>query len=210
MLIKTQTLNRRRVLRGMVGGGAVAVSLPFLDCFLNDNGTALAATNAPLPTRFGTWFWGLGMNGSVFIPKKVGADFDLPEEIAALKDVKQHINLTVYRPTVALTCAIIQDGWRFVAELPRRGAMTSPMRVWIYPFPEQLAPVHVSGCLILLPRAIQEIATVLRAVTLLIQRKYRRWTRTVRFSVRTFRTQTLRPFLRIPEWSSEKVFCREF
>ena len=93
MLIKTQTLNRRRVLRGMVGGGAVAVSLPFLDCFLNDNGTALAATNAPLPTRFGTWFWGLGMNGSVFIPKKVGADFDLPEEIAALKDVKQHINL---------------------------------------------------------------------------------------------------------------------
>ena len=93
MLIKNKPMNRRRVLRGVLGGGAVAVSLPFFDCFLNSNGTALAATNAPLPTRFGTWFWGLGMNGPVFIPKKVGADFDLPEEIAPLKDVKQHINL---------------------------------------------------------------------------------------------------------------------
>lgn len=93
MLIKSQLLNRRRILRGMLGGGAIAVALPFLDCFLNGNGSALAGTGAPLPTRFGTWFWGLGMNDPVFIPKKIGADFDLPEEIAALKDVKQHLNL---------------------------------------------------------------------------------------------------------------------
>ena len=33
----------------MMGGAAVTVGLPFLDCFLNDNGTALAATGAPLP-----------------------------------------------------------------------------------------------------------------------------------------------------------------
>ena len=93
MHIKTGHLSRRRVLRGMLGGGAVAVSLPLLDCLLNEGGTALAASNAPLPTRFGTWFWGLGMNKRAFTPRQVGADFDLPEEIASLKNIKQHLNL---------------------------------------------------------------------------------------------------------------------
>jgi len=93
MLIRTQPFSRRRILRGMLAGSAVSVSLPFLDCLLNENGTALAATNAPLPTRFGTWFWGLGMNKPVFVPKTIGANFDLPEEIAVLKDVQKHLNL---------------------------------------------------------------------------------------------------------------------
>ena len=51
-------LTRRRILRGMVGGGAVTLGLPFLDCMLNTNGTALAG-GRPLPVRFGTWNWGL-------------------------------------------------------------------------------------------------------------------------------------------------------
>ena len=39
------SLNRRGfLLRGMLGGGAVAVGLPFLDYFLDNNGAALAAT----------------------------------------------------------------------------------------------------------------------------------------------------------------------
>jgi hypothetical protein len=43
-------LNRRTVLRGMLGGAAVSVGLPFLDCFLNNSGTALAdGTPLPLP-----------------------------------------------------------------------------------------------------------------------------------------------------------------
>ncbi|MBT4741092.1 MAG: twin-arginine translocation signal domain-containing protein, partial [Rhodospirillaceae bacterium] len=53
------TLNRRSFLRGTAAGSAVAVGLPFLDCFLNDSGTALAS-GAPIPLRFGSWFWGLG------------------------------------------------------------------------------------------------------------------------------------------------------
>lgn len=52
-------LSRRSLLRGAVAGSALSVSLPFLDCTLNESGTALAA-GAPLPVRFGTWFWGLG------------------------------------------------------------------------------------------------------------------------------------------------------
>lgn len=85
-------LSRRKVLRGMVGGAAVNVALPLLNCMLNTNGTALA-DGKPLPVRFGTWGWGLGMTSSIFVPKKYGADFDLPEEITALAPIRQHINL---------------------------------------------------------------------------------------------------------------------
>ena len=85
-------LTRRTVLRGIVGGAAVNVALPLLNCFLNDSGTALAS-GAPLPVRFGTWGWGLGMNSQIFVPKKLGTDFDLPEEISALAPIRQHINL---------------------------------------------------------------------------------------------------------------------
>jgi hypothetical protein len=83
---------RRSVLRGMVGGAAVNVALPMLNCFLNTNGTAFAS-GAPLPVRFGTWGWGLGMNAGIFVPKRVGMEFDLPEEIASLAPIRQHINL---------------------------------------------------------------------------------------------------------------------
>ena len=52
-------VSRRMVLRGALAGSAVSVGLPFLECMLNDSGTALAA-GANLPVRFGTWFWGCG------------------------------------------------------------------------------------------------------------------------------------------------------
>lgn len=83
--------NRRQMLRGLLGGSAVTLALPLLDCFLNSNGTALA-DGKPLPVRFGTWNWGLGMNREIFVPKKVGANFDLPEEIASLAPVRDKIN----------------------------------------------------------------------------------------------------------------------
>lgn len=83
---------RRRVLRGMFNGTAVAVGLPLLNCFLNDNGTALAS-GAPLPQRFGTWSWGLGMSKSIFVPKKTGPGFDLPEEIEMFAPIRDKMNL---------------------------------------------------------------------------------------------------------------------
>ena len=36
-------LTRRRFLQGTLNGSAVTIALPFLNCFLNDNGTALAS-----------------------------------------------------------------------------------------------------------------------------------------------------------------------
>jgi hypothetical protein len=85
-------MSRRRVLRGMLGGCAVTVGLPLLDCFLDPNATALAS-GEPMPVRFGTWFWGLGMDEKVFVPKARGPGYDLPEELAALTPVRDHVNL---------------------------------------------------------------------------------------------------------------------
>lgn len=85
-------LNRRRFLRGTLRGAAVSVGLPLLNVFLNENGSALAS-GAPIPMRFGTWSWGLGMSESIFVPKQTGTSFDLPEEIAALAPIQKYINL---------------------------------------------------------------------------------------------------------------------
>ncbi len=105
-------LNRRRVLRGLLGGGAVSVSLPLLNLYLNGNGNALA-NGDPMPVRFGTWVWGLGMNDAIFTPKKTGANFDLPEEIQSLAPVQKHINLftrfNTFKDAAPLMCH--HTGW---------------------------------------------------------------------------------------------------
>jgi hypothetical protein len=75
--------DRRTLLRGALAGGAVSMGLPLLDCFLNDNGTALAQ-GAPLPVRFGAWMWGCGMNPDRWTPSTEGTDFELPIELQAL------------------------------------------------------------------------------------------------------------------------------
>ena len=104
--------SRRRILRGMLNGSAVSVALPFLNCFLNGNGNALASGD-PLPVRFGTWGWGLGMNEKIFVPKKTGQGYDLPEEIESLKPIQNHINLftgfNTFKDSAPLMCH--HTGW---------------------------------------------------------------------------------------------------
>jgi len=45
------------------------MGMPFLDCFLDSKGKALAATGRPLPTRFNTFFFGLGLTKQLWIPR---------------------------------------------------------------------------------------------------------------------------------------------
>jgi hypothetical protein len=86
-------LTRRSALRGMVNGAAVTVALPFLDCFLNTNGTALAATGQRLPVRFGTWFWGLGFTpGRGVNLAKTGKGVEFLEECQALVPYKDQLS----------------------------------------------------------------------------------------------------------------------
>jgi hypothetical protein len=97
-------LDRRFALRGLFQGGLVSVALPFLDCFLDSNGQALAATGAPLPTRFGTFFWGCGLTKELYLPKKTGLDYDSTPQLAALEPHKKKINL------ISGLRAIVDDG----------------------------------------------------------------------------------------------------
>ena len=82
-------VTRRSVLRGAVQGAGVAVALPFLDCFLSDSGQALAS-GAPLPVRFGTWFWSMGHTPG----HAVVAD---PSKLAFLQECE---SLTPYIPYI--------------------------------------------------------------------------------------------------------------
>jgi hypothetical protein len=82
MIYKRQ-LTRRGVLRGMMAGAAVSVGVPFLDCFLDTNGTALAS-GEPLPVNFGTWFWGLGLNPGRWEPATTGRIGQLGVELQPL------------------------------------------------------------------------------------------------------------------------------
>lgn len=86
-------INRRRFLRGTLGGAAVSVGLPFLDVFLNTNGDALAATGAPLPRRFGTWFFGCGMNPERWNPRTVGAQWELTPELLPIGPMRDRMNI---------------------------------------------------------------------------------------------------------------------
>ncbi len=91
-MIPMHRFNRRNLLRGMMGGAAVTVGLPFLDCFLNMNGTALA-DGQPLPVNFGTWFWGLGLNPGRWEPAKAGKLEAMNVELQPLAAHKDKMNV---------------------------------------------------------------------------------------------------------------------
>jgi hypothetical protein len=89
--------SRRSVLRGMLGGSAVYMGLPMLDVFLNGNGTALA-NGAPLPVRFGTYFWGLGLTdtpsgGTRWVPSKIGPGYEVMPELESLAALKDKVSV---------------------------------------------------------------------------------------------------------------------
>lgn len=85
--------DRRTVLRGAVMGvGAATVGLPILDYVLGGNGQAYAS-GAALPTRFATYFWGLGLTPGRWVPKTVGKGYESMPELLALDPLKQKISI---------------------------------------------------------------------------------------------------------------------
>jgi len=86
-------LSRRRLLRGVMEGAAVSLALPFLDCFLDENGEALAATRDALPVCFGTWFYGCGFNPGRWEPKTTGPSYDFGIELESLTPFRRKISV---------------------------------------------------------------------------------------------------------------------
>jgi hypothetical protein len=89
-ILLKKPFGRREFLRGTVGGAAVTVALPFLDCFLDGHGEALAS-GAPLPTRFGTWFWSMGHTPGYAVSND-HSKLEFLEECKALTPYTKHIN----------------------------------------------------------------------------------------------------------------------
>ena len=80
-MMSKYALKRRTVLRGLLAGSSVAVSLPLMEAMLDDNGEALA-DGAALPCRFVSFFWGNGVYLPTFEPSATGANFPLSECLA--------------------------------------------------------------------------------------------------------------------------------
>jgi hypothetical protein len=85
-------LNRRTMLRGMLGSAAVALALPPLEAMLNSHGEAFA-DGSGLPRRFVTWFFGNGVRLAQFTPKTQGVGYELTEELAPLVNVKEYCSV---------------------------------------------------------------------------------------------------------------------
>jgi hypothetical protein len=85
-------IERRTILKGLLGGAAVSIALPVLDMFLDDGGRALAGGTA-LPKRFGLFFWGNGVLPDRWQPTGEGAAWELSEQLAPLAPVKDVISV---------------------------------------------------------------------------------------------------------------------
>src|SRR5882672_9636527 len=88
-------LSRRTVLRGVVAGGiGVTIPLPRMAGMLNGNGTAYAG-GAALPKRYGTWFFGNGINPPDWVPTAtgVGAAWTLSAPLMPLLPVKSYLQV---------------------------------------------------------------------------------------------------------------------
>jgi hypothetical protein len=88
--------NRRSLMRGMLGGAGVTLGVPALDMFLDGNGRAYA-DGTKLPTRFGTYFWGLGLTdtpaGTRWVPTRTGAGYEITPELESLRKVKDKVSV---------------------------------------------------------------------------------------------------------------------
>ncbi|MEZ4321367.1 MAG: DUF1552 domain-containing protein [Myxococcota bacterium] len=85
-------MNRRTLLRGVLGGTAVGLGLPLLDCMLDTNGTALASGGA-LPVRFGLFFWGNGVVPDQWVPEGTGTGWVASPELAPLDPLRSVITV---------------------------------------------------------------------------------------------------------------------
>ncbi len=86
-------MERRKFLRGMCQGSVAVMGVPFLDCFLDSKGQALAATGQRIPTRFSTFFYGLGLTTSLWVPKKAGLNYDTTVQLKPLEAFKGKMNV---------------------------------------------------------------------------------------------------------------------
>lgn len=84
--------SRRRFLRGILGGAAVGVGLPWLE-FMAHPAQARAAGTDAFPRRFVLFFWGNGMLPDRWVPTGTGTDYTLSEQLQPLASIREHVTV---------------------------------------------------------------------------------------------------------------------
>ncbi len=102
-----KALNRRTLLKGMLGAAAISVALPPLEAMMNASGTAYAGGTA-FPKRFGIWFWGNGVVPDQWPPSTEGAQWTPSSLLMPLMPVRD--NLTVITGTRVATLNTVPHG----------------------------------------------------------------------------------------------------
>ncbi len=103
MSLLLDRLSRRRVLRGLLAGGAVSVGLPALEIFAGRRARAACASG--FPQRFGVFFWGNGNRPGAWVPTGTGPDWEAGPALAALEPWRHKLavcsNLEVPVPNIS-------------------------------------------------------------------------------------------------------------
>lgn len=90
-------LDRRAMLRGMLGGAAVGIALPALEIFFDPvpgGSVASAGTGCGVfPRRLGIWFWGNGVLPARWIPETTGPDYVMSEQLMPLSALRSKITV---------------------------------------------------------------------------------------------------------------------
>ena len=80
---RSKGLTRRHLLRGMMGGTAVSLGLPWLEAMTIGTRAAYAGDSG-FPTRFLLYFWGNGNLPESWSPEATGEDFELTNQLSGL------------------------------------------------------------------------------------------------------------------------------
>jgi hypothetical protein len=87
--MKLLPLPRRAVLRGLARGVSATIGLPLLEAMLDNRAFAQAAS----PKLFGIFFWANGVRLERWVPTRVGATWDLTDELQPLGPVKEYVSV---------------------------------------------------------------------------------------------------------------------
>jgi len=86
--------SRRALLKGITAAGArIAIGLPPLASMFNAAGTAYAAEQKPIESRFVLWFNGNGIPERYWIPAEEGADYELTPCLAPLAAWRKDVHV---------------------------------------------------------------------------------------------------------------------
>ncbi|MDP6935433.1 MAG: DUF1552 domain-containing protein, partial [Myxococcota bacterium] len=85
-------INRRHLLRGLLGGSAVSLALPWLEA-MTVGTRAARAGDSGFPVRFVLYFWGNGNLPDTWAPEDTGDSFTLTPQLAGLEALQHKICL---------------------------------------------------------------------------------------------------------------------